>query len=67
MIAIISDHTSVSLKIHIARNFKMRTVVETKKLNVFREQFDDDDTTGKLRNVLRRELTEVKGKDEMSM
>ena len=41
--------------------------METKKLNVFREQFDDDDTTGKLRNVLRRELTEVKGKDEMSM
>ena len=67
MIAIISDHTSVSLKISIARNFKMRTVMETKKLNVFREQFDDDDTTGKLRNVLRRELTEVKGKDEMSM
>lgn len=41
--------------------------METKKLNVFREQFDDDDMTGKLRNVLRRELTKVKGKDEMSM
>ena len=67
MIAIISDHTSVSLKINIARNLKMRTVMETKKLNVFREQFDDDDMTGKLRNVLRRELTKVKGKDEMSM